>query len=432
MPWVEKRNNGRYRLCVDLVPRPGHEYILDEHGKPTKKKKRQRKTQVTQLTSKRAAEKALIPFIAELLKKDPTMMVPEAKDNRRTFRSHVDRWIKHFVEAELEETTQTNYLHHTNQRILDKFGDRMLEDDITPYEIIEFIQELKELKNPEKNVGDATKVYVYRVLQSIFSKSCEWYGIKYNPMDDVPKPKDPKTKLLDVYDEKESNIVFKALEQIAMPFKNGLIEVFKILITLAFTMGMRRAELLGLDWDHIDLDKMQLTIYYTIPTFKDGKPVIKRPKTKSSERIISIPFSVVVSLRAYKVLWDKMRADNADIWVDESYNFLICHPNGMPIYPKSLTDKWKAFVKKAKIRYIRFHDIRHTSVTILINRGIHAKIISERIGHSKISTTMDVYGHVIRSADVAAAAVYDDVFGSTAGTAELEGGTEGGKSGDTV
>ncbi|WP_342439987.1 site-specific integrase [Paenibacillus sp. FSL L8-0436] len=431
MPWVEKRNNGMYRLCVDLVPKQGQGFVLDDNGKPTKKRIRKRKTKMTQLTSKRAAEKALIPYIAELLEKNPTLMIPEAPNDRRTFRGHVERWIKHFVETELEETTQISYLHHTNKRILVHFGDRYLDDDITPYEIIEFIQELKEVKNPEKNVGDATKVYVYRVLQSIFSKACEWYGIKYNPMDDVPKPKDPKTKLLDVYDEEESNLVFKALEQIAMPFKNGLAELFRILITLAFTMGMRRAELLGLEWPRINLDKMQLTIYYSIPTFKNSKPVIKRPKNKSSERIVSIPLSVVIALRAYKVLWDKMRSDNADIWVDESYNFLFCHPNGMPIYPKSLTDKWKSFVKKCGIRYIRFHDIRHTSVTILINRGIHAKIISERIGHSKISTTMDVYGHVIRSADVAAAAVYDDVFTKSASDAP-EGGNEGGKVKDIV
>lgn len=431
MPWVEKRNSGRYRLCVDLVPRPGHEYVLDSNGNPTTKKKRKRKTLTTQLTSKRAAERALIPFIAELLEKNPTMMVPEALSNRRTFRGHVERWKKHFVETDLEDTTQINYLHQTDKRILIKFGDRFLEDDITPFEIIEFIQDLKELKNPDKSVGDATKVYVYRVLQSIFSKACEWYGIKYNPMTDVPKPKEPDTKLPDVYDEQESNLVFKALDTTIMPLKKGLKELFVVLITLAFTMGMRRAELLGLDWDHINFDKRQLTISQSIPAFKDSKPVIKRPKNKSSIRTISIPSSVIVALQAYKVLWDKMRADNADVWVDPSYNFLICHSYGMPIYPKSLSDKWRKFVNKIGIRYIRFHDIRHTSVTILINRGIHAKIISERIGHAKISTTMDVYGHVIRSADAAAADTFDDVFERKVPDGP-EGGNEGGKSNDTL
>lgn len=427
MPWVEKRNNGMYRLVVDLVPRQGSEkYVLDANGKPTNKKKRVRKTKMTQISSKRAADKELLRFVAELLEQNPTMTAPGVV-HLKTFREHIERWKEHFVMSDLEHTTQTNYLHHTDRRILVQFGDRLLEDDITPYEIIEFIQNLRELKNPDNKVGDATKVYVYRVLQSIFSKAVDWYGIKYNPMDDVPKPKDPETKLLDVYDEKESNIVFRALEQVEMPFKNGSAELFKILITLAFTMGMRRAELAGLGWTYIDLDRMQLTTRYSIPTFKDGKPVIKRPKNKSSIRTISIPMSVVIALKAYKIEWDKMRSDNADVWVDQSYDFLFCHPDGMPIYPKSLSDKWKSFVKKTGIRYIRFHDIRHTSVTILINRGIHAKIISERIGHSKISTTMDVYGHVIRSADSNAAAMFDDVFSSSSVSSATQGGNEGGK-----
>ncbi|MEK4142098.1 site-specific integrase [Paenibacillus sp. FSL M7-0547] len=432
MPWVEKRNNGMYRLVVDLEPRSGNEkYVLDSNGKPTKKKKRVRKTKMTQISSKRAADKELLRFVAELLEQNPTMTAPGV-GHLKTFREHVERWKEHFVKSDLEQTTQTNYLHHTERRILVQFGDRLLEDDITPYEIIEFIQDLRELKKPDKKVGDATKVYVYRVLQSIFSKAVDWYGIKDNPMDDVPKPKEPETKLLDVYDEKESNIVFKALEQVAMPFKNGSAELFKILITLAFTMGMRRAELLGLGWTHIDLDRMQLTTRYSIPTFKDSKPIIKRPKNKSSIRTISIPMSVVIALKAYKIVWDKMRSDNADLWVNDNYDFLFCHPNGMPIYPKSLSDKWKAFVKKTGIRYIRFHDIRHTSVTILINRGIHAKIISERIGHSKISTTMDVYGHVIRSADVNAAAMFDDVFSSSTDSSATQGGNKGGKVDNTV
>lgn len=430
MPWVEKRNNGMYRLCVDLIPK-GQKFVLDAEGKPTKKRIRKRKTKMTQLSSKRAAEKALISYVAELLKQNPTLMISENHNDMKTFRGHVERWKLHFVNTELEDTTQISYLHHTDRRILVKFGDRLLEDDITPYEIIEFLQEMKQLRKPNKNVGDATKVYVYRVLQSIFVKACEWYGIKYNPMSDVPKPKEPKTRLLDVYDEEESNLVFQALDDIPMRFLSGYIEVFVLLITLAFTMGMRRAELLGLDWPHINFDKKQLTIKNSIPIFKNGRPVIKRPKNKSSERTISIPESVLTVLKAYKVIWDTMRLENADVWIDESYSFLFCHPNGMPIHPRTLSDKWRDFIKKTSIRFIRFHDLRHTSVTILINRGIHAKIISDRLGHSKISTTMDVYGHVIRSADVGAAAVFDDVF-SKRTSAVSEGGNEGGNSGDTA
>ncbi|BFT73129.1 tyrosine-type recombinase/integrase [Paenibacillus sp. P36] len=87
--------------------------------------------------------------------------------------------------------------------------------------------------------------------------------------------------------------------------------------------------------------------------------------------------------------------------------------DGIPYYPKTLSDKWGDFIKRnPKLKYIRFHDLRHTSATLLINQGVHPKIISSRLGHSKIATTMDVYGHAIQSADFTAASKFDSFFDS--------------------
>lgn len=84
---------------------------------------------------------------------------------------------------------------------------------------------------------------------------------------------------------------------------------------------------------------------------------------------------------------------------------------GKPMYPKVISERWKNFISKVEgVRRIRFHDIRHTSVSILINRGIHAKVISNLVGHSKIGTTMDVYGHLMRTAEIKAAETFGDVF----------------------
>lgn len=397
MPWVEKRNSSTYRLVVDLKP--------DSEGN------RVRKTKVVHTSSKRVAEKELIKFVSEL------DIDSASRSNKVKLSTLFERWRDHFVLTDLEHTTQTSYLHHAEKRILPYFRDSDI-DSITSYAIIEFIQNLKELKNPSVRVGSPTKVYVYRVLKSMFVKAGEWYGLKPDPMNEVPKPKDAPRRIINVYDEEESNLVFIGLESTPVQFRT--------LISLAFTMGMRRAELLGLEWNHINFDKRQIEIRQSIPSFKNSLPVIKRPKNESSIRTISIPPSLIVELQEYKAIWDLMRKENDEVWVNKKYNFIFCHTYGMPYYPKTITDKWKSFLKKHSLRYIRFHDIRHTSVTILINRGIHAKIISERIGHSKIGTTMDVYGHVIRSADVAAAAMFDDVFAKKSPSA-LQGGIEGGK-----
>lgn len=268
MPWIEERDNGTYRLVVDLEPT---DFKLDENGNRTRKKKRVRKTKVVHTKSKRVAEKELIKFMAELGLHTEQGLKAVSRSNKVKMETLIERWKEEFVLVDLEDTTQTSYLHHTEKRILPYFKNDYI-SDITSFEIIEFIQDMKELKDKKKRVGAPTKVYVYRVLRSIFSKASKWYGLKPNPMLEVPKPKEPTPPLVNVYDEKESVAVFERLYE--MP------DHFRVLISLAFTTGMRRAELLGLDWNHIDFEKAQITITQTIPSFKNSLPVIKSQKIK--------------------------------------------------------------------------------------------------------------------------------------------------------
>ncbi len=393
MPWVEKRKNG-YRLVVDLG--------VDKFGK------RIRRTQVVNTNSKRAAEKELSKFVVQIeeeLEKGK-IKVPE----KISFAELAEKYKNMFVLTDLEIKSQENYIFQLEKRILPHFRKW---NDITKIEsidIVEFLHNLKQIKEPSKPAGSQTKIYVYRVLKSIFQKATEWYKLEPNPMDDVKKPKEEKSHEIAVYSEKEAVEVFNCLQSTPAQFRT--------LVSLAFTTGMRRAELLGLEWRHIDLEKGLIAIRQSIPAFKDQEPVIKSPKTKGSIRTVSIPPSIVQELANYRKEWFKLRTKNIDIWKSEN-EFLFCNKYGMPYYPKTLTEQWRSFIQKNKsLRYIRFHDLRHTSVTILINRGIHAKIISERIGHSKIGTTMDVYGHVIRAADAGAAATFDDVLSSKVPQAE--------------
>lgn len=402
MPWVEKRENG-YRLVVDLGQ--------NEFGK------RIRKTKMVYTSSKKQAEKELRKYVVELEEKGYDA---NHKPEKLTIDQLIDKYIELFVISNLEITTQSNYIYQINAHIRPGLGKFQL-DKVTSLHIVEFLNNMKSLKKQNEPAGNQTKIYVYRILKSIFLKASEWYGLDKNPMDKVSRPKEDKPTGVNVYDEKEANEVFEKLQNERAQFK--------VLVSLAFTTGMRKAELLGLEWQHINLDKSLINIRQSIPAYKNGVPVIKSPKTKGSIRTVSIPASIVTELEEYKKEWFKFRDKNIDIWETKN-EFLFCNKTGMPYYPKTLGDQWRSFVKRNDIRHIRFHDIRHTSVTILINRGIHAKIISERIGHSKIGTTMDVYGHVIRAADASAAALFDQVFSSTPATEKEEdvsGGKKGGK-----
>lgn len=338
--------------------------------------------------------------------------------DKMKFSDFVLEWTSKFAEKHLSETSLGNYIFHLEKRILPFFG-KMFMQKIKPLHIETFLDELsktgkeKHQKTNGEKLGPASLVYNYRVLKSIFSKAVEWKIINEDPMNGVKKPKeDPKE--VEVYDDKEVSLILELLEKESL--------FFKTLIILAITTAMRRAELLGLEWKHIDFENGLIYINQTIPKFVKGKPLIKGPKNKTSKRKVAIPQIAIDALREYEKQWKKDHFNSEDTWLGGDYRFLFSHNNGIPLYPKTIGDRWRAFHKRNidhGLKYIRFHDLRHTSATLLINEGVHPKIISKRLGHSKIGTTMNVYGHVIDSADKTAAEKFQRLFKKSSEETEL-------------
>ncbi|CAM2981051.1 MULTISPECIES: tyrosine-type recombinase/integrase [Paenibacillus] len=331
------------------------------------------------------------------------------KADNMKFSDFVPEWKKKFAEKHLEETSQGNYLFHLEKRILPYFG-HMLMQKIKPLHIETYLDDLsqsekeKHQKSTGEKLGSATLVYNYRVLRSVFTKAKEWKIIKENPLDGVKKPKEEQ-KEVEVYGEEEVSLILRLLEPEPV--------LFKSLIILAITTAMRRGELLGLEWKHVDFENGIININQSIPKYKNGQPVIKGPKNKGSRRKVAIPQIALETLREFERQWKKDHFNSEDTWLGGSYRFLFSNENGMPFYPKTIGDKWRSFHKRNSehgLKYIRFHDLRHTSATLLINEGVHPKIISNRLGHSKIGTTMNVYGHVIDSADKTAAEKFQGLF----------------------
>lgn len=173
--------------------------------------------------------------------------------------------------------------------------------------------------------------------------------------------------------------------------------------------GLRRSECLGLEWTRVNIKEQTIDIKEVITKGRKGA-VIKEPKTKKSKRLISLPESVIKELAEYQLHWKKEKLKMGELWTEEKREWLFCNEYGNHFYPDTPTTWWRRFINRVGIRYIRLHDLRHTSATLLINQGVHAKIISERLGHSDIRVTMNTYGHVLRHADQEAANKLDDLF----------------------
>lgn len=137
----------------------------------------------------------------------------------------------------------------------------------------------------------------------------------------------------------------------------------------------------GLEWKHIDWKTGVIEVLQSVSTTVAGSAHVKEPKTKNSKRKVALPASVLEEMREYYTYRAKERDKIGDAWQGEEYFFMFCHADGKAFHHERPYLWFRKFIQKNGLRYIRFHDLRHTSATLLISQGVHAKIISERLGY---------------------------------------------------
>ncbi|MCM3079576.1 site-specific integrase [Brevibacillus invocatus] len=384
MASVQKRGENSWLLVVEAG--------YDSNGKRIKK------TKTVKGMGKREAEKELAKFVTEV--EAGQYIAPE----KMTFTAFVGEWREKYAKSELSAKTLENYLIQINNRLIPEFGHLRL-DQIKPLHIVTFLRNLQQdggrKDGKEGKLSSGMIEYVHRVLKNVFNRAVDWKVIKTSPMEGLKKPKVEQAEM-SVYDEEEVQRLFLALEKEKI--------MWRVMITLALTTGLRRGELLGLEWKHIDLETGTIDVKQSLSFVKEIGYQIKEPKTKNSVRKVAMPPSVIHEVKALKMQSAKERMHSGNLWEGGEHFFVFSSWNGKPLYPSSVKTWWSRFIKRNALRYIRFHDLRHTSATLLINKGVHAKIISERLGHANILTTMNIYGHALRSADQEAAKHFDSLF----------------------
>lgn len=319
------------------------------------------------------------------------------------FSDFAEEWEKKYAST-LGKTTFGNHRRKLRDHILPVIGHVEM-SKINEMILLDLLSNLKRKDGKEGNLSFHSKQDIYRTLQSIFKYATKWKIIKNNPMDGIGKPKATDTEEengdLKVYDENEI-VQLMQLLQSEQP-------IWKLFFTLALVAGLRRGELLGLEWKNVDMVNNQIEIKQAIVLTENG-PHIKKTKSRTSKRIVTLPVSMIEELKTYRKKWVKDKLKFADKWEEEEYEWVFCNEKGQHLHPSSPTNKWSKFLKVNEFKYIRLHDLRHTSASLLIAQGVHAKIISERLGHSDISITMNTYGHAFKSADRAAADKLEILF----------------------
>jgi integrase len=161
---------------------------------------------------------------------------------------------------------------------------------------------------------------------------------------------------------------------------------------LLATTGVRRSEALGLGWQYVDLDAGRLSVVRILAAVEDNDPVWADPKTKRGRRVIALDRATVAALKALRVEQAREKLAVGPGYVD--HDLVFCRPDGMPWHPDRFTRTFQRKVRELGLPMIRLHDLRHTWATLALESGVHPKVVSERLGHSTVSITLDIYSHV--------------------------------------
>jgi integrase len=151
---------------------------------------------------------------------------------------------------------------------------------------------------------------------------------------------------------------------------------------LAALTGMRRGEVLGLRWADLDLDGGWLSVRQTLVVI-DNQPQLSQPKTTRGSRRLALDPGTVTALRVHRKAQAAERLAIGPAWSDEDLVF-TCQ-DGRALQPE--------YVRRQFDR--RFHDLRHTHATLALQAGVHPKVVSERLGHTTVTMTLDIYSHAI-------------------------------------
>lgn len=299
-----------------------------------------------------------------------------------TVAEYMQYWLENYAKTSTRHTTFNVYVQRTNRYVISMIG-RLKLKDLKAMHLQRMYADL--LRDGAKyrtgGISPMTIRHIHGMMHKALENAVRWQIVPRNVAQMVELPRVEKKDTVVLTKDQVQDLVASAKDH----------ELY-ILILLAVTTGMRYAEICGLPWTAIDLEKRTIHVRQQLVRTK-GEYRLTEPKTKSSERIISLSESLVAPLRRHK-------ADQAQkkLLIGPSYNrdgLVCCRPeDGQPYSATPVRRKFRNVLEKAGLPDIRIHDLRHTVATLLLEQGVHPKVVSELLGHANIGITLDRYSHV--------------------------------------
>lgn len=279
-------------------------------------------------------------------------------------------------------------LCNLNVKILESFYDYLYNDYKT---------------NKGNSLSHTTIQHYYLLINNMLEQAIIWDYLSKNPNAKCEKPKRERNHVI-AYSIDEVHQLLDALTN--EPLK------YQAIIYLALDTGCRRGELTGLTWDDISFKTGSLTINKSSQYVRNKGIVIKETKSLNSDRKIYISPTTINILRKYKVEQEKHKFKLGSKW--ENSNQVFTTDFGGSMHPDTPSKIFEKIIKKYGLRKIKFHALRHTSISLMIREGVQSQIISRKSGHSSIQVTHAFYSDFFDDEFQRAADVMDNILNSKA------------------
>ncbi len=322
-----------------------------------------------------------------------------------TFGDVIDKWliskklsVRNKTYLQYETTTRL----HLKPRFRDKPFKGITSSDLSNA-LININADILSIKNDKMGETTRTTYSAYQILKMVYNYAVRDKIIQINPMTNIERPNYKARSPMHILTEEEAIRLIDAGEKFH----------FDTICALTVTTGLREGEVLGLSWQNINLNENDPFITITRQAqYIPGKGIrILEPKTDSSHRKIPIGRLVLDKLLAHKKYVEKMKAFAGERW--KEHNLVFPSTVGTPISVQNFLRKYRQVLKAANLPKIGFHDLRHTAASLMLLSGIHIKVVSERLGHSDIRITLDLYSHIMPSMQRGAADTMDLLVAKT-------------------
>jgi integrase len=366
---------------------PGHwAIVLDVRDSATGKRKRRWHSFEG---TKRQAQTECARLISEM--KGGTYVDP----SKITVATFLDRWLDH-VRVQVAPRTHERYAELARKTIVPLLGGVIL-IKLRPEQIsAAYTKALAGGRRDGKGgLSPRTVHHCHRILRQALGQAVRWQILARNPTDSVDPPKVERQRL-NTYDMAQTAELIEAMRGTRM----------LVPTLLAVLCGLRRGEIAALRWRSVDLMVGRLAVVESAEQTKTGIRY-KEPKGGRA-RAVALSTTVAEELMLHRL---KQAQDLLKLGVRHSdETFVVAQADGSPLQPNSLTHEWVRLSGKTLLPRIRFHDLRHAHATHLLSSGVHPKVASERLGHSKVGITLDLYSHVLPGMQEDAAARVDDAL----------------------